>query len=36
MDEEEFRKVAKEKGYDEVEFAEVEPGPEEEMHSHEQ
>ena len=35
MNEEEFRKIAKEKGYGEVEFAEVEPGPEEEMHSHE-
>jgi quercetin dioxygenase-like cupin family protein len=35
MNEEEFRKLAKEKGYDEVEFLEVETGPEEEMHSHE-
>ncbi len=35
MTEDEFRKLAKEKGYGEVEFAEVEPGPEEEMHSHE-
>ena len=35
MDEEEFRKLAKEKGYGKVEFQEVGPGPEEEMHSHE-
>ncbi len=35
MTEEEFRKLAKEKGYGEVEFAEVGPGPEEEMHAHE-
>ena len=35
MNEEEFRKLAKEKGYGEVEFLEVETGPEEEMHSHE-
>jgi quercetin dioxygenase-like cupin family protein len=35
MNEVEFRKLAKEKGYGEVEFLEVETGPEEEMHSHE-
>jgi quercetin dioxygenase-like cupin family protein len=35
MNEEDFRKIAKEKGYGEVEFLEVETGPEEEMHSHE-
>ena len=35
MNEEEFRNLAKEKGYGEVEFLEVGPGPEEEMHSHE-
>lgn len=34
MTEEEFRKLAKEKGYGEVEFAEVGPG-DEEMHAHE-
>jgi quercetin dioxygenase-like cupin family protein len=35
MNEEEFRNLAKEKGYGEVELLEVDPGPEEEMHSHE-
>ena len=35
MNVDDFRKFAKEKGYGEVEFLEVEPGPEEEMHSHE-
>ena len=35
MNEEDFRNVAKEKGYAEVEFLEVATGPEEEMHSHE-
>ena len=35
MNEEEFRSLVKEKGYGEVEFLEVGPGPEEEMHSHE-
>ncbi len=35
MNEEEFRKLAKEKGYGEVEFQESDPGPEEEMHAHE-
>jgi len=35
MNEEEFRNLVKEKGYGEVEFLEVEPGPEEEIHSHE-
>lgn len=35
MNEEEFRKVAKDKGYGEVEFLELGPGPEEEMHCHE-
>ena len=34
MNEEEFRKLAKEKGYGEVELYEVGPGPEEEMHAH--
>jgi quercetin dioxygenase-like cupin family protein len=34
MNEEEFRNLVKEKGYGEVEFQEVAPGPEEEMHSH--
>lgn len=34
MTEEEFRKLAKEKGYGEVEFAEVAPGPEQDMHAH--
>jgi quercetin dioxygenase-like cupin family protein len=35
MNEEEFRKSAKEKGYGEVEFQEISSGPEEEMHAHE-
>ena len=35
MNEEDFRKIAKEKDYGDAEFLEVEPGPEEEMHSHE-
>ena len=35
MNEEEFRILAKEKGYGEVELVEVDPGPEEEMHTHE-
>jgi quercetin dioxygenase-like cupin family protein len=35
MNEVEFRNLAKEKGYGEVEFLEVGPGPEEEMHAHE-
>ena len=35
MNEEEFRILAKEKGYGAVEFLEVGPGPEEEMHAHE-
>jgi len=35
MNEEEFRNLAKEKGYGEVEFQKVGPGPEEEMHAHE-
>ncbi len=35
MDEEEFRNLANEKGYGEVDFLEAGPGPEEEMHSHE-
>ena len=35
MNEEEFRILAKEKGYGEVEFQEVDSGPEEEMHVHE-
>ena len=34
MNEEEFRILAKEKGYGEVEFGEIGPGPEEEMHAH--
>lgn len=34
MNEEEFRKLAREKGYGEVELYEVGPGPEEEMHAH--
>ena len=34
MNEEEFRKMALEKGYGEPELYEVEPGPEEEMHAH--
>lgn len=34
MTEEEFRKLAKEKGYGEVELYKAEPGPEEEMHAH--
>ena len=35
MNEEEFRKIAKKKGYGEIEFLKVETGPEEKMHSHE-
>jgi quercetin dioxygenase-like cupin family protein len=35
MEEEEFRKLAIEKGYGAVEFQEIGPGPEEEMHAHE-
>jgi quercetin dioxygenase-like cupin family protein len=35
MNEEEFRKLAKEKGYGEVVFQKIGPGPEEEMHAHE-
>ena len=35
MNEEEFRKLAKDKGYGEIEILEVEPGPKEEMHTHE-
>ena len=35
MDEKEFRKLAKEKRYGAVEFQEIGPGPEEEMHAHE-
>ena len=35
MDENEFRKLAKEKGYGAVEFQEIGPGPEEEVHAHE-
>ncbi len=35
MNEEEFKNFAKEKGYGQVEFQEVGPGPEEEMHAHE-
>ena len=35
MDENEFRKLAKEKGYGAVEFQEIGPGHEEEMHAHE-
>ena len=35
MNEEEFRNLATEKNYNEVEFLEVGPGPEEKMHSHE-
>ena len=35
MNEEEFRKLAKEKGYGEIEFQKVDPGPDEEMHAHE-
>jgi quercetin dioxygenase-like cupin family protein len=34
MNEEEFRILAKEKGYGEVELIEASPGPDEEMHSH--
>ena len=34
MNEEEFRILAKEKEYGEVEFGEIGPGPEEEMHAH--
>ncbi len=35
MNEEEFRKLAKDKGYGEVDFQEISSGPEEEMHAHE-
>jgi mannose-6-phosphate isomerase-like protein (cupin superfamily) len=35
MTEEEFRKLAVEKVYGEVEFQEIGPGPAEEMHAHE-
>jgi len=35
MNEEEFRILAKEKGYGEVQFQKVGPGPDEEMHAHE-
>ena len=35
MNEEEFRNLAKEKGYGEIEYQKVDPGPEEEMHAHE-
>ncbi len=35
MNEEAFRKLAQEKGYGEVKFQEVGPGPDEEMHAHE-
>jgi quercetin dioxygenase-like cupin family protein len=35
MNEEEFRKLAQDKGYGEVKFQKVGPGPEEEMHAHE-
>jgi quercetin dioxygenase-like cupin family protein len=35
MNEDEFRKLAIEKGYGGVEFQEIGPGPEEEMHAHE-
>jgi hypothetical protein len=31
MNEEEFRNLAKEKGYGEIEFQKVDPGPEEEI-----
>lgn len=34
MNEEEFRKMALDKGYGEQELYEVGPGPEEEMHAH--
>ena len=34
MNEEEFRQLAKEKGYGEIELKEVSPGPEQEMHAH--
>ena len=34
MNEEEFRILAKEKGYGEVELQEAVPGPDEEMHAH--
>ena len=34
MNEKEFRILAREKGYGEVEFGEIGPGPEEEMHAH--
>ncbi len=34
MNEKEFRELAKEKGYGEVEFQEVGSGPEQEMHAH--
>ncbi len=35
MNEDEFRKLAKERGYGEIELQEVDPGPQEEMHAHE-
>ena len=35
MNEEEFRNLAKEKGYGEIEIQKVDPGPDEEMHAHE-
>jgi quercetin dioxygenase-like cupin family protein len=35
MNEEEFRNLAKEKGYGEIELQKVDSGPEEEMHAHE-
>jgi len=35
MNEEEFRNLAKEKGYGEIGFQKVGPGPKEEMHAHE-
>jgi quercetin dioxygenase-like cupin family protein len=35
INEKEFRKLAKEKGYGTVEFQKMGPGPEEEMHAHE-
>ena len=34
MNEEEFRILAKEEGYGEVQLQEASPGPDEEMHSH--
>ena len=35
MNEAEYRKLAREKGYDEPQHQQVEAGPEEEMHAHE-